>query len=162
MAREERRLPDGSLDHPDLPIKPPFVFLIAIMVGALLYLVWPRPIRPEGMAWIGQGVLLAALLGIAWLVWTFRRQQTAVEPWKATTMIIDHGLYARSRNPIYLGFALAQIGVALWANQLAILIMVLPAVVFTDRAIIRREEAYLTRKFGAPYAAYCAKVRRWI
>jgi len=162
MAREERQLPDGSPDHPNLPIKPPFVFLIAMGVGAVGHWLVPRTIRPEGMAWIGQGVLLAALLGIAWLVWTFRRHRTAVEPWKATTMIIDHGLYARSRNPIYLGFALAQIGVALWANQLAILIMVLPAVVFTDRVIIRREEAYLTTKFGAPYEAYCTKGRRWL
>jgi protein-S-isoprenylcysteine O-methyltransferase Ste14 len=162
MAREERRLPDGSLDHPNLPIKPPFVFLIATGVGAVGHWFVPRTIRPEGMAWIGQGVLLVAMLGIAWSVWTFRRHRTAVEPWKATKVIIDHGLYALSRNPIYLGFALAQVGVALWANQLAILIMVLPAVVFTDRVIIRREEAYLTRKFGAPYQAYCAKVRRWI
>lgn len=162
MAREERRLPDGSLDHPNLPIKPPFVFLIAIGIGAVGHWLVPRTIRPEGMAWIGQGVLLVAMLGIAWSVWTFRHYQTAVEPWKATKVIIDHGLYALSRNPIYLGFALAQVGVALWANQLAILIMVFPAVVFTDWVIIRREEAYLTKKFGAPYEAYCAQVRRWL
>jgi len=162
MAREERRLPDGSLDHPNLPIKPPFVFLIATVVGAVGHWLVPRPIRPEGMAWIGQGVLLVAMLGIAWSVWTFRQHRTAVEPWKATTVIIDRGLYAHSRNPIYLCFALAQIGVALWANQLAILLMVVPAVVDTDRVIIRREEAYLTKKFGAPYEAYCAKVRRWL
>ena len=162
MAREEWRLPDGSLDHPNLPIKPPFVFLIATGVGAVGHWLVPRPIRPEGMAWIGQGVLLVAMLGIAWSVWTFRRHRTAVEPWKATTVIIDQGLYAHSRNPIYLCFALAQIGVALWANQLAILLMVVPAVVGTDRVIIRREEAYLTKKFGAPYEAYCAKVRRWL
>lgn len=162
MAREERRLPDGSLDHPNLPIKPPFVFLIAIGIGAVGHWLVPRTIRPEGMAWIGQGVLLVAMLGIAWSVWTFRHYQTAVEPWKATKVIIDHGLYALSRNPIYLGFALAQVGVALWANQLAILIMVFPAVVFTDRVIIRREEAYLTKKFAAPYEAYCAQVRRWL
>ena len=162
MAREEWRLPDGSLDHPNLPIKPPFVFLIATGVGAVGHWLVPRPIRPEGMAWIGQGVLLVAMLGIAWSVWTFRRHRTAVEPWKATTVIIDQGLYAHSRNPIYLCFALAQIGVALWANQLAILLMVVPAVVDTDRVIIRREEAYLTKKFGAPYEAYCAKVRRWL
>lgn len=162
MAREEWRLPDGSLDHPNLPIKPPFVFLLATGVGAVGHWLVPRPIRPEGMAWIGQGVLLVAMLGIAWSVWTFRRHRTAVEPWKATTVIIDQGLYAHSRNPIYLCFALAQIGVALWANQLAILLMVVPAVVGTDRVIIRREEAYLTKKFGAPYEAYCAKVRRWL
>lgn len=162
MAREERRLPDGSLDHPNLPIKPPFVFLIAIGIGAVGHWLIPQTIRPEGMGWVGQGLLLAALLAIAWSVFTFRRHQTAVEPWKATTVIIDHGLYALSRNPIYLGFALAQVGVALWVNQRAILVMVLPALVFTDRMIIRREEAYLSKKFGAPYEAYCAKVRRWL
>jgi protein-S-isoprenylcysteine O-methyltransferase Ste14 len=52
--------------------------------------------------------------------------------------------------------------VALWANQLAILLLVIPAVIFTDRAIIRREEVYLTRKFGEPYRMYCQTVRRWL
>jgi protein-S-isoprenylcysteine O-methyltransferase Ste14 len=162
MAREERRLPDGTLDHPDLPIKPPFVFLIATGVGAIAHQLVGQTIRPAGMAWIGQAVLLAALCWIAFVIWTFRRHQTAVEPWKATKTIIATGPFALSRNPIYIGFAIAQVGIALWADSLTILLMILPAVVFTDRAIIRREEAYLTRKFGAPYLAYCRKVRRWL
>ncbi|MEY3702377.1 MAG: hypothetical protein RI891_1669 [Gemmatimonadota bacterium] len=162
MAREERRLPDGTLDNPDLPIKPPFVFLIATGVGAIAHQLLGQTIRPAGMAWIGQAVLLAALCWIAFVIWTFRRHQTAVEPWKATKTIISTGPFALSRNPIYIGFAIAQMGIALWADSMTILLMVLPAVVFTDRAIIRREEAYLTRKFGEPYLAYCRKVRRWL
>jgi protein-S-isoprenylcysteine O-methyltransferase Ste14 len=35
-------------------------------------------------------------------------------------------------------------------------------VVYINRFQIRPEEAALTKLFGAEYAAYCAKVRRWL
>jgi len=35
-------------------------------------------------------------------------------------------------------------------------------VVVIDRFVIAREEAYLRRRFGAEYEAYCQRVRRWL
>lgn len=31
-----------------------------------------------------------------------------------------------------------------------------------DRVVVRREEAYLTRKFGMAYTDFTARTRRWI
>jgi protein-S-isoprenylcysteine O-methyltransferase Ste14 len=41
-------------------------------------------------------------------------------------------------------------------------LLLLPAIVVLRRGVVAREEAYLERRFGAEYRAYCAATRRWI
>ncbi|MNC99668.1 hypothetical protein D3C83_180330 [compost metagenome] len=76
--------------------------------------------------------------------------------------VVSRGPYALSRNPIYVGFALFQVGLGLWTNRLAVVLMVVPAVIATGVVVIRREERYLERKFGAAYLEYKTRVRRWV
>lgn len=149
-------------DHPNLPIKPPFVFLGALMIGAAVNWIKPMPARPP--QWGGLGVIfsIAAVALVAWSWLALKRQHTDVRPWKPTTAIVRDGPYALTRNPIYLGFALLQVGIGLWSDALAIVLMTIPAIVATNNWVIAREEAYLLRKFGAPYAQYLTQVRRWL
>lgn len=149
-------------DHPNLPIKPPELFALAIALGLGVHLFWPCAARPAG--WMAAG-LVVVLLGAAlilWAVWEFRRHKTAVRPWKATRVIVEGGPYAFSRNPIYISFALIQVGIGLWSNQLAVVLMVIPAIIATRVLVIAREERYLARKFGEPYREYMTRVRRWL
>ncbi len=70
-------------------------------------------------------------------------------------------LYARSRNPMYLGVIFAQAGFFLALPSLFTLICLVVGVV----AIINQiglEEAHLSQKFSARYDAYRSGVRRWI
>lgn len=92
----------------------------------------------------------------------FRRLGTPPEPWKATTALATDGLYAFSRNPIYLGFALIYLGFAAAMDSWVALAMILPCMVVIDRFVVLREEAYLSAKFGAGWDAYRSKVRRWL
>lgn len=149
-------------DHPDLPTKPPFVFLGAIFVGAAVGWIKPMPARPP--QWGGLGVIfcLGAVGLVVWAALALKRHHTDVRPWKPTTAIVSDGPYALTRNPIYLGFALLQVGIGLWSNTLAILLMTIPAIVATNNWVIAREESYLLRKFGAPYERYLTQVRRWL
>jgi protein-S-isoprenylcysteine O-methyltransferase Ste14 len=50
----------------------------------------------------------------------------------------------------------------LWADRLAIVLMVIPAVAATNAWVIAREDAYLERTFGDVYRAYLSSVRRWL
>lgn len=149
-------------DHPDLPYKPPLAFLAAILVGALVDRRWWHvPSRPAG--WEPVGVTIVAL-GAALLVWAkvcFDRARTPLEPWKATRAIVDTGPFAHSRNPVYLGFAIIQVGIGVWDGSLAVVLTTLVPAVMTATMVVPREEAYLRRKFGATYEAYCARVGRW-
>lgn len=149
-------------DHPDLPYKPPLAFLLAIVGGIALDLLHRLPSRPPG--WAPLGMLLVAL-GIALLLWAlreFRAHHTAIEPWKPTTAIIARGPFAFSRNPVYVAFALITIGIGAWVDRGSVVLLAIAALIATDRFIVPREEAYLTRKFGEAYLGYRRRVRRWL
>ena len=62
---------------------------------------------------------------------------------------------------IALGMAVLSLSFALFFSSIAAAILTLVAMVIIDLAVIRREEAYLIRRFGGEYAAYRAAVRRW-
>jgi protein-S-isoprenylcysteine O-methyltransferase Ste14 len=75
---------------------------------------------------------------------------------------VTDGVYAFTRNPMYVGMALIFAGVAIRFDSLVALV-VLPLVLLWVRTqVIAREERYLTGKFGENYLAYTRKVRRWL
>jgi protein-S-isoprenylcysteine O-methyltransferase Ste14 len=63
---------------------------------------------------------------------------------------------------MYVGMALLQIGIGIGLANGWILVLVPPVLVIIYATAIRREEAYLERKFGDTYIAYKATARRWI
>ncbi len=92
----------------------------------------------------------------------FRRVGTALEPWKPSTALATKGVYGLTRNPIYIGFAIIYVGLALGLDSPIALTLLLPCLVVIDRFVIAREERYLEAKFGDEWRAYTARVRRWI
>jgi protein-S-isoprenylcysteine O-methyltransferase Ste14 len=81
---------------------------------------------------------------------------------RATRTIVGSGPYRFTRNPMYVSLALAYAGMALTINSVWPLVFLPFIVLLVDRYVIRREEAYLARKFGAEYEAYRGRVRRWL
>lgn len=74
--------------------------------------------------------------------------------------LVQGGVYALTRNPMYLGNGLIAIGMTMVAGAPLIYLVALPFFLFVYGAIIAAEEAYLRRQFGAEYDAYCARVPR--
>jgi protein-S-isoprenylcysteine O-methyltransferase Ste14 len=62
---------------------------------------------------------------------------------------------------MYVAMAAAQLGVAIWFNNLWVLLMLVPAIVTTS-VIIAKEERYLEGHLGMAYTRYRASVRRWL
>ena len=79
-----------------------------------------------------------------------------------TTALVTTGPYRISRNPGYLGLALAYAGIAVLAHAVWVLAMLVPALVVVDRMVIAREERYLERRFGEQYSSYKRRTRRWL
>ena len=76
--------------------------------------------------------------------------------------LVTTGVYAWTRNPMYLGMLLALAGVALALGTLSPWLLVLQFFVLAQCWYIPLEERKLAARFGRQYADYCRDVRRWI
>jgi len=109
---------------------------------------------------IGWVLLLVSLI----LIWIAQSQMA--NSWrigideKNKTELVTKGLFSVSRNPIFLGIMIANIGVLMvLPNAFTLLIISLSMVSVNTQ--IRLEEAFLRAEFGTDYEEYCKKVRRW-
>jgi protein-S-isoprenylcysteine O-methyltransferase Ste14 len=143
-------------------IRPPFVYLVAIALGVMLQLAMPLPFFAPALGMVvGVSLGVVAMALFVSSVGKFRAAGTAVPANRPTTAIVRAGPYRFSRNPIYLAFSLLHLGIAIWVNSLWLL-ATLAAALALMHIVIRREERYLERKFGAEYLEYKASVRRWL
>jgi len=139
------------------------VYLISLVSGAVIQLATPFPFLPGTLAVpLGAPLVVVAIALFAYSVTTFRAAGTPVPARKPTTMIVRTGPYRFSRNPIYLAFSLLQLGIAIWVNSVWLLATLAGAVALIHYVVIRREEQYLERRFGAQYLDYKASVCRWL
>ena len=164
--------PNEDPGHNNLPedtsgarvfIPPPLFPIVFILLGVLLERFWPLTI-PEGplVYWLGRGLALAGLAVVIYAVIRFRRAATAFLHGKPTSTIITDGIFGFSRNPVYVSLLVLQLAAALILNTYWIMITVPLTVAGLDLYVIRREEEYLSRKFGRTYDDFKAKVRRWL
>lgn len=112
--------------------------------------------------WAGAAVVVTGLSLNVPSAMRFRRLNTNIVPFLDPESVVDTGLFAHTRNPMYLGFVLILLGVAIFLGSPLPFFMVLVFFLAADRWYIPDEERRLKRLFGAEYAAYCAQVRRWI
>ena len=150
-------------DSAGVKVPPPLIYLSFLAAGLLLDALLDGGPLPGWLRWgLGALLVLAGCTLQASFLGAFKRAGTAIEPWKPTSAIVTTGLYARTRNPAYLGMALLFAGIALLADAPWALLALPVAVAIIDRAVIAREERYLERAFGEEYLAYKHSVRRWV
>ena len=163
IAKSEDTMDDAAkepLDHPDVPMLPPIVFLLFLIGG--LVLDWLMPINfGHGWGAFGLILLIGALGVIAWCNMIFEKAGTNISPEKPSLTIIKEGPYAYSRNPIYVCFLVAYLGLAMLADA-PVMILLTGALFFVlGKYVIQREEEYLEATFGEEYLDYKSKVGRW-
>lgn len=149
----------------ELKVPPVAVFLICVVgIGLARKLAPQLSFAVPFQKLLG---LLLACLGIAVGaagVLAFRRARTTVDPRfpERAAAIVNTGVFAWSRNPMYLGLVCMLFGWAVVAgNGLGFAFVVL-FVAYMNRFQIRPEERALTASFGEEYTRYRASVRRWI
>ena len=149
----------------ELRIPPPILFLVTMIGMAVVAQTTPRAafdpnVRvPVAFVLVAFGLTIGALA-----LMRFRAAQTTPDPVKidAASRLVTDGVYARSRNPMYLGLTVMLAG---WAVFLAAPYAAIgPAafVLYISQYQIIPEERMLTRRFGAAYKGYQARVRRWL
>lgn len=101
------------------------------------------------LAWV---VVAQAQMGAAWRIGMHSARPTA---------LVQHGLFARSRNPIFLALRVELLGFFLVLPGAATAAL-LVAGEAPMQVQVRLEEQHLRTLHGAAYADYCARVRRWL
>ena len=153
-----------TLQSLELRIPPPAVAAVAALAMWGIAAAVPHgtalPARIAG-AWI------IAALGIAIAVSgviAFRHARTTINPTKpdASSSLVSGGVFRITRNPMYLGLLLLLFSFAIYLSSVWALPIPVLFAAYIDRFQIAPEERVLSRLFGADYATYKAKVRRWI
>ncbi|HXW76903.1 MAG TPA: isoprenylcysteine carboxylmethyltransferase family protein [Candidatus Eremiobacteraceae bacterium] len=150
-------------DSAGVRVPPPFIYFGALLLGIFGGRFLPGTL-PNSLATVIAGSVLF-MFGFALAygaISCFRERGTNVNPNAPVTALVFDGPYRITRNPMYVGLACAYAAIALWTRSLWALVLLVPVLLVIRYAVIAREERYLTAKFGAEYAGYTARVRRWI
>ena len=155
---------DDRADTPQVIIRPPLAWGLAVIAGLALNWLVPLPFLPVDLpaGWLGAMVFILALALVAWAIVTITRAGSNVPTNLPITTIVASGPYRFTRNPIYLGMFLGLIGLAIAFDNLWLLMMLVPFALVIRYGVVAREETYLERKFGDVYRRYHTRVRRWL
>ena len=139
-------------------------FVAFLALGIVANIWYPIHLFPSALARaLGGAILVGGVaLGPIWGIRTLHVAGTTVRPDKSTTKLVSSGPFRFSRNPLYLSLTLIYAGIALIANSIWALVLLIPINFIMSRFVIRREEEYLARTFGGEYERYKMNVRRWI
>ena len=135
---------------------------LMLPIAVLLFLL-PNPPLAENPAAIGILGLLVALLGqavrvatigLAYIIRGGKDHQVYAET------LVTGGIYAHTRNPMYLGNAFLLAGLALASNSSLVATVGVVIALAWHAVIIAAEEDFLRARFGAEFDRYCARVPR--
>ena len=144
-----------------------YVVIQFIMFALILFLPgnfsagssWPGPVDVLGF-WSGIVFILYGVAMIGLGILFLGRNLTAVPHPKADAQLVEGGIYAIVRHPIYSGIIVGAIGWGLFNNAEVTILLSLFLFLFFDWKT-RREERMLAAKFAA-YPAYQQRVRKLI
>ncbi len=150
---------------PAVKFPPPALFVAGLGAGVVIdRFLPPGWVLPDHHLLAVLGVVLG-VTGLAVVyagILTFRRHRTAVYPNRPAKMVVSGGLYAHTRNPMYVGMSAFYLGGVLLLHSLGALLLLPVVWRVLIVHVVRREEAHLQRAFPEEYARYCATVRRWL
>jgi len=146
-------------------VPPPLWTLAVSMAMWALSRHWPLfYVIPEPWTLLGWPVMTAAAIAPIAAFVQFQRARTTINPRtpETTTTLVTTGVYARTRNPMYLGLSILLLGWAIALGALSAFLGPLVLVPLIERVQILPEEYALRTRFGKEYDDYCQRVNRWI
>ncbi len=152
-------------DHPGVYIPPPLIYVAFFFLAVALQRVVPlKGLFGETAMTITAGwILLAAgILVLLSAVWRFLVSKNTLVPVKPAHSLQTGGIYAFTRNPMYLGMLLLYSGIGFLKGNWWTFIVIPLLIMAVQLYVIKKEEHYLQRTFGNDYLQYKKKVRRWI
>ena len=109
-------------------------------------------------------ILLVGVLILINPILKFIKSKTTIDPikFKKVNKLITSGIYKYSRNPMYLGLLMIVISNTIFFLNIFSIITPILFYFWINKFQIKREEIFLTEKFGDEYLLYMTNTRRWI
>lgn len=146
-----------------MKIYPPLMVLTSLLVqAAIAYLAPVQPLLAAFWQYIGVGLMGLAFVAILYLARGFARHETTILPDGEPSQLMESGLYAVSRNPIYVAMTLLLLGSGLAFAHILALLVVPVFVLAVQQVWIVKEEENMEAAFGQHYRNYKMRVRRWL
>ena len=123
----------------------------AVLAQRVRPLPLPAPTRPAGVLYVIGGL---AVVVAAW-------RERGPGSLEAPSSLVTTGLHAVSRNPMYVGFTAAQLGLA-GATRNGWMMATCPVSAALLHRWVLREERWLHERFGDAYDAYRDEVPRYV
>ena len=163
--------PKNILDTPRIPSFPPLIMLFSLNFGLLigvynLYFIQLYKL-PEFLNYlrsveIGSIFILSSFLLIYFSMQSFKNHQEDPNPTTESNILITSGIFKYIRNPMYLALTLFQFGIGATLSFIHISLMSFVTIVLLHYFVVRKEENYLTDKFGSSYITYINNTKRWL
>ena len=153
-----------STDRPNRYPWPPIIYVVALAIAFVLdrlVPLWPPTFDPDLHHLDDVLIVIGLAVGFSGFFY-FQIIGTPFNPVGRAKRLATGGIYRVTRNPMYLGALIFFGGFALAFASGWLLLALAPIAIALQKLAIEPEEAYLTRRFGDQYLAYCAKVRRWM
>ena len=109
-------------------------------------------------------IFLIGMLILINPIFKFIKSKTTIDPikFKKVNKLITSGIYRYSRNPMYLGLLILVTSTSIFYLNIFSITTPVFFYFWINRFQIKREEIFLTKKFGKEYLLYKTKTRRWI
>lgn len=137
-------------------------FLVSIVFHFFVPLSLPQGILRQALVPAGIALII---IGIGFIILArreFARYGQPTDPGHPTSQVVKTGVFAISRNPLYLASVIVLLGIELVLNILWILVTLVVSTIVCHYALIVPEENYLMAEFGEEYRDYIATVHRWL
>lgn len=165
-ARGIRAIVFGATDKSDFLLVP-FVALIiyAVLANTFGLPLWKPLVFPfwdiAVPGWFGVGLCSAAVVGMTASLISFGNSFRVGIDEQKPDKLVTTGMFAFSRNPIYMCFDTFFVGQFLIHRNIIIAAAAVGFALMIHRQILR-EEKFLKSHYGRDYELYCAKVRRYL
>ena len=117
--------------------------------------------RSEVVSWVGVLLCLAGLILLLLSLVSFGKSFRVGIDIDRPDKLVTTGVFAFSRNPIYVAFGCVLLGQFLVFPNWILLVYLAGGVWLFHRQVLREEE-FLRKEYGDEYAEYCGRVHRYL
>lgn len=154
----------GNSDKKDYFI-PPFALLYFYLIFANAFdlptIKNQEIFHSEAVAWAGIFLCFPGLALFFWSLVSFRNSFRIGIDLNQPGKLITTGVFAYSRNPIYVALTIILIGQFLIFPSWILLLYIAAGGLVFHRQVLR-EEKFLMQQYGKEYIEYCKQVRRYL